>query len=107
MSEPQTYCAPCANLAEQRKREGKAGGFVLCEWCMARQDAVGGTTQDIDAAKDSAWRAARGLAPEEDRMVASAIIMAAERDVLRRLLCAQLPGGEAEYWALVEQELKR
>jgi hypothetical protein len=58
-------------------------------------------------AKKRAWGTARSLAPDEDRMVAAALLMAAERDVLRRLLCAQLPGGEAEYWALVEQELKR
>lgn len=62
---------------------------------------------NAEAAADRAWRTARTLAPDEDRLVASAILMAAERDVLRRLVCAQLPGGEVEYWALVEQEVKR
>lgn len=82
-------------------------GYVMCVACLDKRVAENETLEASWAAKDRAWCAARTLARKEDRLVASAIIMAAERDVIRRLLCAQLPGGEAEYWALVEQELKR
>lgn len=99
-------CPICRPMAEAAIAEGKAG-WMMCSACQDRSVQEDVSQYAGDDAKEQAWRTARGLAPEEDRMVASALIMAAERDVLRRLLCAQLPGGESQYWALVEQELKR
>lgn len=55
-------------------------------------------------AEAKAWRAARSLAGH-DGEAATAITRRAELAVLRRLLAQQLPGGEAEYWGLVEREL--
>ena len=36
-----------------------------------------------------------------------ALVDSAERRVIRRLLAAALPGGEVEFWGLVEQEVER
>lgn len=55
-----------------------------------------------DAAFQTALRVAGG-----SRDLAVGIRDGAELTVIRRLCCARLPGGEAEFWRLVEQELKR
>lgn len=104
-------CPSCRPIAEAAFAEGKMG-YVMCVACLDRHTAENATRDATESAKSRAWRTARTLVPEEDRLVAisvalSAIMTAAERDVLRRLVCAQLPGGEVEYWGLVEQELKR
>lgn len=55
-------------------------------------------------AEAKAWRAARSLA-QHDGEAATALTRRAELAVIRRFVTAQLPGDEAEYWQLVEQEL--
>lgn len=64
------------------------------------------TDSKTTAAFDAAWAEAmrRGV---QVPAYASAILDTAERDILRRLVASRLPGGEVEYWGLVEQELKR
>lgn len=59
-----------------------------------------------DEAKLAAWRGALAVS-QDHRNVAAAVLHDAELAVLRRLAAAHLPGGEAEYWQLVEQEVRR
>jgi hypothetical protein len=61
---------------------------------------------DIDAAKRAAWRAALTLA-KDHRNVAAAVHDRAELAVLRRVVSRLLPDGEAGYWRLVEEELRK
>lgn len=58
-----------------------------------------------DRARATSWRHALNLAGG-DRQVAAALSKTAELDVIRRLVSATLPGGEAEYWQLVDKELR-
>lgn len=58
-----------------------------------------------EEAADAAWQTALNLSGH-DRQVAAALARTAELAVIRRLLAATLPGGLAEYWHLVDQELR-
>lgn len=58
------------------------------------------------AARAVTWGEAMRLTAG-DQQLASALARTAELSVLRRLVAAQLPGGEVEYWKLVAEELKR
>lgn len=59
----------------------------------------------VDVAKSNAWFAARSVSCD-NREAASVVMRTAELTVLRRLVAAQLAGGEAEYWKLVEQGIE-
>jgi hypothetical protein len=63
-------------------------------------------TTDADAAKAEAWRVAKLLA-QGDRGLASVTMHNAELDVIRKLLCLRLAGGEAEYWRMIAKELEQ
>lgn len=106
MSDRLPDCAACRPIAEAAVANGKFG-WVMCSSCQTKSDLESAAQDTIESAKDEAWRTAQGLAPEGDRLVASAIMMAAELDVMRRILSSQLHGGEAMYWRFVKQELKR
>lgn len=56
--------------------------------------------------RDEAYAEAKLLA-QGSQPIAAALFLDAERSVMRRLLCASLSGGEAEYWSMVHDELKR
>lgn len=58
-----------------------------------------------ERAKQAAWRAAHDLAG--DSVLTARLIRSSELAVIRRLLAAQLPGGEARFWELVKQEIER
>lgn len=58
-----------------------------------------------DTAAETAWQTALNLSGH-DRQVAAALSRNAELAVIRRLQPAALPGGLAEYWQLVDQELR-
>ncbi len=58
-----------------------------------------------ETAAAAAWQTALNLSGH-DRQVAAALARNAELAVIRRLLAATLPGGLAEYWQLVDQELR-
>lgn len=58
----------------------------------------------IAEARASGYRAAMKLA-DDMPPVAQLVFDTAERNVIRTLLCENLRGGEAQYWALVEQEV--
>lgn len=55
--------------------------------------------------KGDAYSAAFEVA-QGDRLVATVVMHEAERDVVRKLIAASLPGGLAEYWRLVCEEIK-
>jgi hypothetical protein len=59
-----------------------------------------------EEARQAAWRAALAMS-QNDRHIAAVLVRNTEFDVLRRLVSAQLPGGEMEYWELVEKELRK
>lgn len=59
-----------------------------------------------DEARRSVRRAALALSKNQ-RHLAEQVETAAQLTVIRRLLSAQLPGGEAEFWQLVEVELRK
>lgn len=61
---------------------------------------------DIEAAKNAAWRAAMALSMNQ-RNLAAAASTAAQLKVIREILSAKLAGGEAEFWDLVERELRK
>lgn len=61
-----------------------------------------------DAAVDEARRKAFARAQRlcaGDRPTAGQVIHEAQMDVLRVLVSRSLPGGEAEFWALVGKEI--
>lgn len=60
----------------------------------------------IEKAKTDAFRAAFTLA-RRDPNLAGIVHDRCELAVLRRLVSKQLPGGEVEYWRLVEEEIRR
>lgn len=61
----------------------------------------------ITAARDSVFRAAMAVS-QNNRGLASRVAEGAEMAVLRRIIVdSLLPGGELEYWAKVEEELRR
>lgn len=62
------------------------------------------STTPADHAKSAAWMEALSLA-KRDRTMASELFIQAECNVMRRLLCSTLPGGEEAYWKLVRKEL--
>lgn len=68
-----------------------------CAECCKRTSAAA-----IVAAHESACCAARQLSHDH----APTLIDRAERKVMRSLLVASLPGGEAAYWKLVEKEIQ-
>lgn len=45
--------------------------------------------------------------PLASQPISTAISRDAERVIMRRLLCTSLPGGEAEYWRLVREEIEQ
>lgn len=60
----------------------------------------------IKDARDAAWRAAMAMA-QNNRSRASEVEAKAQLVVIRRILGAMLAGGEAEFWAQVEVELRK
>ncbi|HEX6052758.1 MAG TPA: hypothetical protein VFZ21_26010 [Gemmatimonadaceae bacterium] len=58
-----------------------------------------------ERARATSWRTALSMTGG-DRQAASVISKTAELDVIRRLVSATLPGGEAEFWQLVDKELR-
>ena len=63
-------------------------------------------SEDAKAARDRAWRGALAVA-QSRRNMAAALLRDAELTTMRRLICAHVVGGEAEYWRQVEEELRR
>lgn len=61
---------------------------------------------DIEAAKNAAWRAAMAMS-QNSRNRAAEATTTAQLKVIRDLLSAKLAGGEAEFWDLVEKELRK
>ncbi len=76
------------------------GADLATRWCEMSQDH-----RSDDTAAETAWRTALNLAGH-DRQTAAALARNAELAVIRRLIAATLPGGLAEYWQLVDQELR-
>lgn len=62
-------------------------------------------TDSIDKAKTAAYRAARDLT-HSDPALTHNLVRSVELTILRRLVSKQLPGGEAEFWRLVEEEIE-
>lgn len=57
-------------------------------------------------AREAAWRAALAISGN-NRNMASAASRDAQLKIMRQLLARILPGGEMEFWAMVEMELRR
>lgn len=62
--------------------------------------------ETVASAHAAAQRAAMALS-HNNRNLANAAETRAQLTVVRRILGNMLPGGEAEFWQLVEKELRR
>lgn len=103
-------CPVCRQLAEYSILHGKAG-YVMCSACVAKNEGHVGPPRSaalvsIEEARASAWRAALAVAHDNRNLAASAEI-AAQLTIIRRLLGRLVPGGEATFWVLVEEELRK
>lgn len=94
LADPPTLCEPCQARALEAGLSWKPG-FYMCPVC-----------DNLATAKAAVWRAAMAIAMNR-RNVAAAASTAAQLKVIRDLLSAKLAGGEAEFWDLVEKELRK
>lgn len=60
----------------------------------------------VEDARQAAWRGAMAVS-QNRRNLAASMTITAELSVMRGLLARGLPGGEAEYWTMVETELRK
>lgn len=65
-----------------------------------------GEDEKLVFARDAAWRAALAISGNS-RTMASAASRDAQMKILRQVVSRVLPGGETEFWAMVEMELRR